>query len=113
MNGGRGEFEVLKLLPHLVNNEHVVRQLHKTADRVLGEGKVMSKPRKLGGEDFGFLSRKKPCAQFRIGVKPVDMEGKMPPAHNECFYVDNGCFEVGIKMFTGFVMDAMNGIEGI
>ena len=113
MNGGRGEFEIVCQLPYVVNNEYVAKQLRRTADRVLGEGKVMSTPRKLGGEDFGFLSRKKPCAQFRIGVKPVDVKGKIPPGHNDRFNVDNGCFEVGIKMFTGFVMDAMNGIEGI
>ena len=69
--------------------------------------------RKLGGEDFGFLSRRKPCAQFRIGVKPLNAEGRIPPLHNDRFDIDNGCFETGIRMFTGFVMDAMHGIEGL
>ncbi|MBP3304624.1 MAG: amidohydrolase [Oscillospiraceae bacterium] len=113
MAGGRGEFEVTKLLPYVVNNEHVAMQLHRTADRVLGEGRIISMKRKLGGEDFGFLSRRKPCAQFRIGVKPLNAEGRIPPLHNDRFDIDNGCFETGIRMFTGFVMDAMHGIEGL
>jgi len=111
MNGGRGEFEVTKLLPYVIHEPHVTAQVHKTADRVLGPGHVKSKERKMGGEDFGFLSRKKPCAQFRIGVKGLEVEGKIPPVHNDHFDIDNRCFETGIKMFTGFVMDSMNGID--
>ena len=113
MNGGRGEFEVTKLLPYVINDERVAMQLHRTADRVLGEGHIRARERKAGGEDFGYLSRKKPCALFRIGVKPLEIEGKIPPGHNGNFFIDDRCFETGIKMFTGFVMDAMHGIEGI
>ena len=111
--GGRGEFEVTKLLPYVINHPLVGGQIRRTAQRILGDDYLFVKPRKMGGEDFGFLSRKKPCAQFRLGVKPVDFEGKMPPAHNDHFWIDNGCFEVGIKMFTGFVLDAQDGIEGL
>ena len=111
--GGRGEFEVTKLLPFVLNNPIVGNELRRTAHRLLGDDYLLEKPRKMGGEDFGFLSRKKPCAQFRLGVKPVDFVGKMPPAHNGNFWIDDGCFEVGVKMFTGFVLDAQDGIEGI
>ena len=111
--GGRGEFEVTKLLPYVINHPLVGGQLRKTGHRLLGDGYLLEKPRKMGGEDFGFLSRKKPCAQFRLGVKPADFVGKMPPAHNDHFWIDNGCFEVGIKMFTGFVLDSQDGIEGL
>ena len=111
--GGRGEFEVVKLLPYVLNDPRVGNQLRRTGHRLLGDGYLLEKPRKMGGEDFGFLSRKKPCAQFRVGVKPVDFVGKMPSAHNGNFWIDDGCFEVGVKMFTGFVLDAQDGIEGL
>jgi metal-dependent amidase/aminoacylase/carboxypeptidase family protein len=113
MNGGRGEFEVTKLLPYVKNHPKVVQQLWRTADRVLGEGKKFEKRREQGGEDFGFLSRQKPCAMLRIGVKPLESDDPIPPVHNEYFHIDDRCFETGIKMFTGFVMDAMHGIEGL
>jgi len=111
--GGRGEFEVTKLLPYVINHPLVGGQIRRTAHRLLGDNYLYEKPRKMGGEDFGFLSRKKPCAQFRLGVKPLDYEGKMPAAHNDNFWIDDGCFEVGVKMFTGFVLDAQDGIEGL
>ena len=112
--GGRAEYERVKFLPYRINNPILYKAVYQSAAKRFGEDKLHKPARRgLGGEDFGFLSRKKPCAQFRVGVKPVDFEGKMPPAHNDHFWIDNGCFEVGIKMFTGFVLDSQDGIEGI
>ena len=113
MNGGRGEFEIVKMLPHVVNDDRVVEQIRRTCDRVLGPGHYAQRARRAEGEDFGFLSRKKPCGQFHIGIKPPEQAEALPPLHSDHFQVDDRCFETGIKMFTGFVLDAMDGIDGM
>ena len=59
----------------------------------------------MGGEDFAFLSRQKPCAMFRLGVGPG------PGVHNDKFNPDEGCFETGIRVFTRFVLDHQDGIR--
>ena len=59
------------------------------------------------------MSRKKPCGQFHIGIKAPEAADAFPPLHSDHFQVDDRCFETGIKMFTGFVLDAMDGIEGL
>jgi len=109
--GGRGEFEVVKFLPHTINNEILVAKVRESAAKIVGEENIIRRNRTLGGEDFGFLSRQKPCMQMKLGVKPKDVEGAIPPVHNERFEADNGCFEVGIRVFVQFIKDHMNGID--
>jgi len=111
MAGGRGEFEVVKFLPYRVNHPVVIEKVREAAKAVLGAENVTEKPRRtLGGEDFGFLSRKKPCAFFMLGIRPEGVTS-MPPAHSSRFYMDEGCFAHGIGIMTRFVMDNMNGIQ--
>ena len=112
-SGGRVEYERTKLLPYRVNNPIVYEKLKETAQRVLGEnGIYRPMTRGLGGEDFGFLSRKKPCVFTMFGVKPVGA-GTIPPVHNSKFYMDETSFEAPLKLHINFVLDNMHGIEGI
>ena len=110
MAGGRGEFQKVKFLPYVQNNGPMARNVWKVAEKVVGKEKIVTSSRGLGGEDFGYLSRLKPCVQFRIGTKAVD-QTTVIPLHSDRFDVDPGCFRVGIDMFVEFVKDNATGID--
>jgi len=110
MNGGEAKITVNKLLPYVENHPVVTKKLDESAARVLGAENVRrQKTRGLGGEDFGFLSRKKPCSMFNLGTKGED-PNTAKPLHNDHFLVDEGGMEVGIKVFLQFILDNMDGI---
>ena len=108
-NGGSAKVTVTKFLPFVINEPKATAQMRRTAEKVVGADNVVHAKRGLGGEDFGFLSRKKPSVFFRLGTKGGEATGY--PLHNDRFNVDDGCFQVGIDMFTRFVLDTMNGLE--
>ena len=112
-SGGRVEYERVKFLPYRVQNPVLHQKARETAARVLGEDKIIRpKTRGLGGEDFGFFSRVKPCYFTFFGTKPVGVES-VPPVHNSKFSLDESSFEAPLKLHIGFVLDNMMGIEGL
>ncbi len=110
MAGGRGTFERGKFLPYVKNHPVMVQKLRRVAEKAVGPENVLKGTRTLGGEDFGYLSRQKPCIQFRLGTRPVGCVSA-PPLHNDRFDIDPGCFRVGVDMMVGFVMANSSGIE--
>ncbi len=105
MCGGETRVTVTKLLPYVINHPTMTKALARSAAAALGGDNVREQYRSMGGEDFAFLSRKKPCAMFRLGVGPG------PGVHNDKFNPDEGCFETGIRVFTRFVLDHQDGIK--
>ena len=100
-----------KLLPYVNNDDTMLRQLRITAAKLLGEENVLDTPRTMGGEDFSFISRKKPSVFFRLGVtNPDDPQDTSYPLHHDHFDVDERCFETGIAVFVNFVLDNQDGI---
>ena len=86
-------------------------RMHSAAAAVLGEEKLLPKQkRSLGGEDFSFLSRKKPAVLVRLGSAGGD-PNTHAPLHSKIFDIDEDCLGVGIDLFTRFVLDNMDGIE--
>ena len=109
MNGGEAKVTVNKFLPFVLNNETVAKQLWASAEKVVGEGNVFVPGRGLGGEDFGFLSRKKPCAFFRLGTRAGESTSYV--LHTVKFDLDEKAMEIGVTTFVQFVLDNQNGIE--
>ena len=72
--------------------------------------KLLLKVQGMGGEDFAFMSRKKPSVQFNIGCQMKDPDLRYP-VHNPKFMMDEDCLAVGVKVFLQFVLDNMNGID--
>ena len=109
--GGRAEYEQVKFLPYRINHPTVYQKLRETACRVLGEDKIRRPARRgLGGEDFGYLSRKKPSCFFYFGTKPVGVD-KVAPVHNCHFDLTEACFEAPLTVLTSFVFDYMEGFD--
>ena len=109
MNGGSAKVTVNKFLPYVHNDSIVAERVRATAEKVLGAENVLEKERGLGGEDFAFFSRVKPCTMFNLG------SGSSPetrvPVHNVHMDIDERCMEVGVNLFVQFVLDNMGGIE--
>lgn len=113
VNGGRAEVKVVKFLPYVINDELITRKIYESAEKLLGEEKIGHREKRtLGGEDFSFLCRKKPGMMFRLGSAGENPDTRSA-AHSVTFDIDEGCLQVGIDMFTQFVLDNMNGIEGL
>ena len=111
LSGGRAEVTRTKTLPYVYNNPVVIEKLRQTARELLGADKVGVAPRTMGGEDFAFFSRKKPCAMFRLGVANDTNPDTRCALHNDHFDADESCFETGITMFTNFVLENQDGID--
>ena len=104
MCGGEAKVTVTKLLPYVINHPVMTDGIRTAAAAVLGEDCVHTPERSMGGEDFAFLSRVKPCAMFGLGV------GETAPLHSTTFCPDEGCFHTGLAVFTQFVLDNQDGI---
>ncbi len=111
MLGGKAKVTVKKFLPFVINNPIVAQKMRESAIKVLGENGFKEGTRGMGGEDFAFLSRKKPCLMIRWGsCNPEDPKTQVN-VHKEKFDIDERCFEYGIELFTQFVLDHQDGIE--
>ena len=112
-SGGEATVEVVKYLPYVINNEAVAQKVYESAVKVLGAENVVTHRRRLmGGEDFSFLCRKKPGMMFRLGTSGDDPNTHLP-GHTDHFNIDERAIGVGVGIFTQFVLDNMNGIEGL
>lgn len=107
--GGRAEFQVVKYLPYVKTHPVMQQKLRQTGEKLFGEENVVRRPRTMGGEDFAFLTRIKPCGHFKVGIKPLDMEGKNA-GHSSTYRLDNGVFKPAIDMFVNFVLENQDGI---
>lgn len=111
MCGGTAKVTVTKLLPYVLNNDVMADKLLEVARKVVGAENIEQPQRTLGGEDFAFLSRKKPGVLFRLGVANETNPNTKMPLHNGHFDVDEACFTTGIEMFVNFVLENQDGIE--
>ena len=113
ISGGRAEYERVKFLPYRVNNPILYRAVYASASKRFSEDQLHRfAKRGLGGEDFGFLTRKKPCLFVNFGVKGKGVE-KASPVHSTTFDIDPESYQPVLDFVTGFVFDNMNGIEGL
>lgn len=108
-HGGSAEVIVNKFLPYVKQHPVLVDCFRQMATRLLGADKVLEHKRTLGGEDFGYLSRQKPCVFFSVGIRGENPDTHVP-LHNDHFDVDERCFETSIPMFVQFVLDNQDGI---
>ena len=108
--GGTAKFDRFKHMPYIKANPIVQQLLRETAASIVPADKLIQLPRTMGGEDYAYLSRLKPCGHFKAGIKPHDMERKNT-AHSTTFVLDNGVFAPAVDMFVNFVLKNQNGID--
>lgn len=107
--GGRAQVNMTKFLPYVENHPVVTEKVRQAAAKVVGQSRLVDRPRTMGGEDFSFLSRVKPGMQFRIGTQNDDPDTARA-LHNDHIVFDEGCLQVGMDVLVQFVLDNMNGI---
>lgn len=108
--GCKIEFEKVKFLPYRINNSVLYNKVKAVAEKLAGTENVFRPERRgLGGEDFGYLTRKKPCLFVNFGGK--DPAGTKIPVHTTKFDIHPDSYAAPIDLVTGFVFDNMNGIE--
>ena len=100
----------LKDLPYVDCNPVMTECVRKTAVRLLGEENVLPGKRTMGGEDFSFISRKKPSVMFRLGIGNNVEKTPSPPLHSSNFSVNEDCLKYSVDLFVNFVTDYQNGI---
>lgn len=105
MCGGEAKVTVTKLLPYVINHPVMTANMRASAAAVVDAECIHEGVRSMGGEDFAFLSRVKPCVMFYLGV------GITTPVHSTTFCPDESAFETGIAVFTRFVLDHQDGIS--
>ena len=112
-SGGKVEYEQVKFLPYRVQSPVLYEKAKQAARKTIGEENIIRpSTRGLGGEDFGYLSRQKPCFFSFFGCKPAD-KASVPPVHNSKFVLPNESMEAPIRFTIQFVLDNMNGIAGL
>lgn len=111
--GGGFSFEEVKYYPIVCNDAVVTDRLRAAAVAALGEASVLPmKHRSMGGEDFSYMTQQKPGAMFRLGVRN-EACGIVAGLHQTNFDIDESALEVGVQVFTQFLLDNMHGIEGL
>lgn len=110
MCGGTAKVTVTKLLPFVANHPVMNQRIRSVAEKVVGEENIVCDGPSMGGEDFAFLTRKKPCVMFRLGISNDTNPDTRRPVHNDHFDADERCFQTSIPMFVNFVLDNQDGI---
>lgn len=111
--GGGFEFEPVKYYPIVYNDETVTARLKSAAQAALGSEHVLvKKKRSMGGEDFSYMTQKKPGAMLRLGIRN-EARGITSGVHQANFDIDERALSVGVNVFCQFVLDNMHGIQNL
>lgn len=104
--GGECEVEVIDEYPALVNDNSIIDIIRKSADEILGEGKVNVKEYpSLGSEDFQYFTDNIPGAFYSVGCK---LEEKGTYAlHMKDFDIDERCLKTGLLVHVNTVLNLM------
>ena len=110
MLGGETKVTVTKMLPYVDIHPTINAKVLACAEKLVGKENIQWGVRGMGGEDFSFLTRKKPCAMFRVGVTNPNDPSTNNPLHSVSFDADERCFDTSIPMFVNFVLENQDGI---
>ena len=108
--GGRSEFELLARYPIVVNDEKVTARMKEVAVALFGEENVTPRSRGMGGEDFSYFANAKPGCMVSFGTGNKE-KGIVAGVHHNNFDVDEDALELGVELFTRFVLNNQNGLD--
>ena len=105
--GGKAEYIPVKYYPNVYNHEEITEKMRLAAGKVIGEEHVKTHKRSMGGEDFSYFTMRKPGCIFRLGIANKE-KGITSGLHHADFDIDEQSLDIGIKIFTQFILDNMN-----
>ena len=107
---GSFEYTTCKQYPIVYNSPLLSEYIVKAAAAVVGKENIKVKARGMGGEDFSYFAALKPGYMFRLGIRNEE-RGITVVVHNDRFDIDEDALEIGVRVFTKFILDNMNGIK--
>lgn len=115
--GGKFEYIEHTYDPKVVNNRIINERVIAAAIAVVGKENVTNsnradKEKNMGGEDFSFFSRLKPACMFHTGIRNEE-KGCIYGGHTDMYKVDEDVLEPASKVIVRFILDNMDGIEGL
>jgi len=99
-------------LPSAHNDPAMYEAFAASARKVVGDKRVIILPPSPGAEDFAYYEKEKPGLLYGLGMRN-EAKGCCHPAHNRDWDIDEDALQTGVKVFVQFVLDHMNGIEGM
>lgn len=107
----RGEYdlEFRDPYPPVINDPKVVQHFLNAADRVMGPGHshILERP-EMGGEDAAFFFQKAPGCYFYLQCPaPCPCDGKIYPAHNAKFCIDDSKLYLGSALFLETALEIL------
>ena len=99
-------------LPSAHNDPAMYEAFTASARKVVGAEKVIVLPPSPGAEDFAYYEKEKPGLLYGLGMRNEE-KGCCHPAHNRDWDIDEDALQTGVKVFVQFVLDHMNGIDGM
>lgn len=91
--------------PSLYNNPEATRYARVTAERLLGEGRVMTLPRPvMAAEDFAFYLQKAPGAFVYLGVNPHP-DREYPGLHTPYYDFNDDVLPTGAALLASLALD--------
>ena len=107
--GGSYEFIRCKQYPIVQNDPRIGKRLTDAVRKLFGDGAIKARARELGGEDFSYMARVKPGYMFRLGIRNEALGITNVELHTDCFSIDEAALEVGVRVFTEFIIDNADG----
>lgn len=93
----------------VVNETEMTDRLIASATKVLGsDGVHVGGKQQMGGEDAGFFYQLVPGCFFNLCCTDAHSDGKVYPAHNSKFVVDDSLLYKGTAVFVQAVFDYLN-----
>ncbi len=105
-HGASYTFEFTRGYPVLVNDETAAAIARRAAERMLGAERVKPGHVAMYGEDFAYLTQRKPGAMISLGAGTPGAPQPRPGSHTESFVLDEGCIETGIAWYVSTVFTA-------
>lgn len=99
--GGSYTFELEKGEPALNNHMEVNMVIEQAIYDVNPSIQIEWEPFGLGGEDFGYMTKKIPGAMFFLGCSLND--GRDRDLHTDIFDIDENCLPIGTNVFVAAV----------
>ena len=91
-------------IPPVINNSAVVHSVEKSAERMLGEDRLVPTHVSMGAEDFARYLEDIPGALVRLGCS---LEKTRTDLHSAGFVLDEACLETGLRVGVAAVADLL------
>ena len=99
-------------LPSAHNDPAMYEAFAASARKVVGSKRVIVLAPSPGAEDFAYYEKERPGLLFGLGMRNEE-KGCCQPAHNKDWDIDEDALQTGVKVFVQFVLDHMDGIDGM